>query len=42
VGVSAQSVHELGHLLVALGPSWLILVFKLTADFGDHVAEVVG
>ena len=23
-------------------PTWLILVFKLSADFGDRVAEVVG
>jgi hypothetical protein len=23
-------------------PSWLILVFKLSADFGDRFAEVVG
>jgi len=23
-------------------PTWLILVFKLAADFGDRLAEVVG
>jgi hypothetical protein len=27
---------------VDYNPSWLILVFKLTADFGDRFAEVVG
>jgi hypothetical protein len=32
------------HFLNVFGPdpSWLILVFKLTADFGDRFAEVVG
>ena len=26
----------------AADPTWLILVFKLAADFGDRLAEVVG
>jgi hypothetical protein len=31
-----------GFAEAQLFPSWLILVFKLTADFGDRFAEVVG
>jgi hypothetical protein len=46
-----QAVSELDEEKAALGntvtggtpaPSWLILVFKLTADFGDRFTQVVG
>jgi hypothetical protein len=35
-------LDSLGEALSLYNPSWLILVFKLSADFGDRFAQVVG
>jgi hypothetical protein len=37
-----QGEQELSPEQATAAPSWLILVFKFSADFGDRVAEVVG